>query len=240
MDRLSGKVCLVTGAARGIGLAVATRFVAEGAQVMIADIDAREGNAAAEKLGENAAFDQLTELWGTPDIVVNNAGVAVVADVEALTPEQWNTTLDVNLTGVMTGTQQAIARMKSAGGGSIVNIASIEGIIGEQIVPAYNASKAGVRLYSKSAAIHCARSGYNIRVNCVCPGFVETAMVADGLAALGAEGAQQFQSGLTQRVPMGRLGTAVEIANAVLFVASDEASFITGSDLVVDGGHTAA
>ena len=255
MDRLSGKVCLVTGAARGIGLAVAKRFVAEGAKVLIADIDAAEGQATADALGDHAAFctldvtdagqwtaafDQLANLWGAPDIVVNNAGVAVVADVEALTPEQWNTTLDVNLTAVMTGTQQAIARMKTAGGGSIVNIASIEGIIGEQIVPAYNASKAGVRLYSKSAAIHCARSGYNIRVNCVCPGFVETAMVENGLAALGPEGAEQFQAGLTQRVPMGRLGTADEIANAVLFVASDEASFITGSDLVVDGGHTAA
>lgn len=255
MGRLQNKICLVTGAARGIGLATAERFLEEGARVVLTDVDSEAVKDAADGLGEHAraatldvtdadcwstVMQALADSWGPPDVVVNNAGVAIVADVETLTPEQWTTTLNVNLTGVMLGTQQAIAAMRGHGGGAIVNIASIEGIIGEQIVPAYNASKAGVRLYSKSAAIHCARSGYNIRVNCVCPGFVETAMVADGIGSLGPEVAEQFQTGLMQRVPMGRLGTAREIANAILFAASDEASFMTGADLVIDGGHTAA
>ena len=254
MARMDGKVVLVTGAARGIGLAVAERMIEAGARVMLSDIDAEAGESQARCLGERAAFqihdvtvasrwdavlDDIEKRWGGLDVTVNNAGIAQMGTIESCTPEQWQKTIDINLSAVMTGTQKSIAKMKARGGGSIVNIASIEGLIGEQIAMAYNAAKGGVRLFSKSAAIHCARSGYNIRINCVCPGFIETAMVAGAVGALGEEMAQQFQQALLARVPMGRLGQPSEIANAVFFLASDEASFVTGADLVVDGGHTA-
>lgn len=254
MAQMEDKIVLVTGAARGIGLAVAERMIEAGARGMLSDIDAEAGAAQARRLGERAAFqvhdvtvasqwdtvlEDLEQRWGGLDVTVNNAGIAQMGDIESCTPAQWQKTLEINLTAVMTGTQKSIPKIKARGGGAIVNIASIEGLIGEQMAMAYNAAKGGVRLFSKSAAIHCARSGYNIRINCVCPGFIETAMVTDAVGSLGAEMAQQFQQALLARVPMGRLGHPREIANAVLFLASDDASFVTGSDLVVDGGHTA-
>jgi NAD(P)-dependent dehydrogenase (short-subunit alcohol dehydrogenase family) len=250
---MQDKRCLVTGAARGIGLAVCERLIEEGARVMIADIDTAAGEAQAQRLGERAVFqrldvtrdaewdaalDAIERRWGGVDVLVNNAGIALMGDIESTTPEQWQRTLDVNLTAVMLGTRKAVARMKGRGG-SIVNLASIEGLIGEPMALAYNAAKGGVRLFSKSAAIHCARAGYGIRINCICPGFIDTEMVRGAVGGLGAEAAGQFQQALMARVPMGRLGQPREIANAVLFAASDEASFMTGADLVVDGGHTA-
>lgn len=256
MSRVAGKVCVVTGAARGLGLAAAQRLLAEGAQVLMTDVDADAGKAAALDLdasGKRAAFtthdvtnvddwsrvlDLSEKTFGAVDVLVNNAGVAAIMDVEQLTPKEWQRTLDINLSGVMYGTQAAIARMKGRGG-SIVNIASIEGLIGEQLVPAYNASKGGVRIFTKSAAIHCARAGYNIRINNVCPGFAETQMVAGALAGMAAEDAQAFAARTLARIPLGRFAQPAEIAAAVLFLASDESSYVTGSDLVVDGGMTA-
>ena len=253
MSRVQGKRCLVSGAARGIGLAVCERLIEEGAQVMMADVDAASGEAQAQRLGEHAVFqpldvtrdeqwdsalDAIERRWGGVDVLVNNAGIALMGDIESTTPEQWQRTLEVNLSAVMLGTRKAVARMKGQGG-AIVNMASIEGLIGEPLALAYNAAKGGVRLFSKSAAIHCARAGYGIRINCVCPGFIDTEMVRGAVGGLGEEAAEQFHQTLMARVPMGRLGHAREIANAVLFAASDEASFMTGADLVVDGGHTA-
>jgi NAD(P)-dependent dehydrogenase (short-subunit alcohol dehydrogenase family) len=250
---MQDKRCLVSGAARGIGLAVCERLIEEGAQVMMADIDAASGETQAQRLGEHAVFqpldvthdeqwdaalDAIERRWGGVDVLVNNAGIALMGDIESTTPEQWQRTLEVNLSAVMLGTRKAVARMKGQGG-AIVNMASIEGLIGEPLALAYNAAKGGVRLFSKSAAIHCARAGYGIRINCVCPGFIDTEMVRGAVGGLGAEAAEQFHQALMARVPMGRLGHAREIANAVLFAASDEASFMTGADLVVDGGHTA-
>ncbi|MDB5971300.1 MAG: family oxidoreductase [Hydrocarboniphaga sp.] len=254
MNRLQKKVCLITGGARGLGLAAAEALLAEGAKVMITDLDRAEGEAVAKTLGANAVFQQqdvtrreqwgevldaLIARWGRLDVLVNNAGVAGIADIESISAEDWARTIDVNLNGVYLGTQAAIARMKHSGGGAIVNIASIEGLIGEAGLPAYNASKGGVRLFSKSTAIHCARSGYGIRVNSVCPGFAETQMVSGALAALAPETAQMFAQKTLARIPMGRFARPAEIAAAVLFLASDESSYMTGSDLVVDGGMTA-
>ncbi|SFF67859.1 NAD(P)-dependent dehydrogenase, short-chain alcohol dehydrogenase family [Fontimonas thermophila] len=256
MNRVAGKVCVVTGAARGLGLAAAQRLYAEGARVLLTDIDADAATAAAldlDRSGERAAFamhdvtrsedwlrvlDFAQQTFGVLDVLVNNAGVAGIMDVETLTPHEWQRTLDVNLSGVLYGTQAAIARMKGRGG-SIINMASIEGLIGEPLIPAYNASKGGVRIFTKSAAIHCARAGYNIRINCVCPGFAQTQMVAGALAGMAAEDAQAFVARTLARIPLGRFAQPAEIAAAVLFLASDESSYVTGADLVVDGGMTA-
>ena len=254
MNRVLGKVCLITGGARGLGLAAAEALLAEGAKVMITDVDRAEGEAVVKQLGAKAAFavqnvtrrEQWTEVldaviarFGKIDVLVNNAGVAGIADIESISAEDWSRTIDVNLNGVYLGTQAAIARMKANGGGSIVNIASIEGLVGDGGLPAYNASKGAVRLFTKSTAIHCARSGYGIRVNSVCPGFAETQMVSGALAALTPETVQAFAEKTLVRIPMGRFAKPSEIASAVLFLASDESSYMTGSDLVVDGGMTA-
>lgn len=254
MERVSGKVCLVTGAARGLGLAAAEALLADGAKVMLTDVDAQAGQAAADRLGRNASFrvqdvcsvaqwdetlDALATLWGPVDVLVNNAGIGEFASVEEVSLASWQRTLDINLGGPFLGTRAAIARMKGRGG-SIINIASIEGLVGEAGLPAYNASKGGVRLFSRSAAIHCARSGYDIRVNCVCPGFVDTRMVADALVALGPEAGGQVAADKLARIPMGRFATPKEIAPAIVFLASGESSYVTGTDLVVDGGFTAA
>ncbi|PPE74355.1 3-beta hydroxysteroid dehydrogenase [Solimonas fluminis] len=251
--RVQGKVCVVTGGARGLGLAAAEALLAEGAKVLLTDVDRAAGETEARRLGPDAKFrvQDVTDLaqwdevldgviadWGRLDVLVNNAGVAGIADVEAISQKDWQRTIDINLTAVFNGTQAAIARMKT-GGGSIINIASIEGIMGEPLIPAYNASKGGVRIFSRSAAIHCARSGYPVRINNVCPGFAETQMVAGALAGMAPEKAQEFAARTLARIPMGRFAKPSEIAAAVLFLASDESSYVTGSDLVVDGGMTA-
>lgn len=254
MNRLENKVALVTGAASGIGLATVERFVEEGAKVLLTDINSEAGEAAAERLGDavrfaahdvgddaqwQAALDAVQSEWGRLDVLVNNAGMAIPGTIEDQTDEAWQRTIDINLRAVMKGTQLAIAVMKGNGGGSIVNVASIEGLIGEPLAMAYNASKGGVRIFSKSAAKHCALNGYNIRVNCICPGFIETPLVIDAVASMDQETAQAFQTKVLSSIPLGRMGQPVEIANGIVFLASDESSFMTGADLVIDGGNTA-
>lgn len=251
--RVEGKVCVVTGGARGLGLAAVEALLAEGGKVMLTDIDQAEGEAQARRLGPNAMFrvqdathpaqwdetlDAAIAKWGRLDVLVNNAGIGLIGDVETSSLKDWQRTLDVNLTGVFLGTQAAIARMKAASG-SIINMASIEGFLGEPEIPAYNATKGGVRIFTKSAAIHCARKGYRIRINNVCPGFAETAMVAGAVASMPQAKGEAFAARTLARIPMGRFAQSAEIAAAVLFLASDEASYVTGSDLVVDGGLTA-
>ena len=256
MKRMQDKVAVITGGARGLGLAAVERLCEEGACVLFTDVLEAEGLAQLERLkglGHTVAFevqdvtdpecwgpalDAAIARWGRLDVLVNNAGVAIIADIEALTLAQWRKTLSVNLDGVFLGTQAAVARMK-AQGGAIVNIASIEGLIGEALIPAYNASKGAVRMFTKSVAIHCARQGYGIRVNNVCPGFADTQMVSGELARMAPADAQAFAGRVLQRTPMGRFATPAEIANAVLFLASDESSFMTGTDFIVDGGYTA-
>ena len=183
-------------------------------------------------------LDRIADTWGEIDILVNNAGIGHFETIETMSFATWSKTLDVNLNGVFLGTKAAVERMKGRGG-AIVNVASIEGMIGEPALPAYNASKGAVRIFTKSTAIHCARSGYNIRVNSVCPGFAETQMVADAVRSLGEDVGGQVTAATLARIPMGRFARPSEIAAAILFLASDAASYVTGSDLVVDGGMTA-
>lgn len=250
MGRVQDKVAIVTGGAKGLGLASAERLIAEGAKVLIADVDATAGAASAKALGANAAFHKLDvtdsaawagafdaaeKAFGPADILVCSAGVGTIASVEDISDAEWNRTININLNGIYLGTKNAIARMKGRGG-SIIHIASVEGMVGDSHLPAYNASKGAVRMFMRSSAIHCARSGYGIRINTVSPGFSGTEMVANALAALPEDEANAFAGRSLARIPMGRFAEPHEIANCVLFLASDEASYVTGSDLVVDGG----
>ncbi len=254
--RLKSKVALVTGGGNGIGEAICKRFAEEGATVVVTDIDllsaqrvaaeicatagkaeAREQDVTDPELW-NSVLDGVVNDFGSLDVLVNNAGIAVIMPVEQETLEGWRRVQSVNMESVFLGTQAAIRVMKDQGG-SIVNISSIEGIIGEPLVPAYNASKGGVRIFTKSVALHCAQQEYGIRVNSVHPGYVGTAMVADSIGSLPPEQALALQQDLLARIPLGRLGEPVEIANTVLFLASNEASYMTGAELVVDGGYTA-
>lgn len=171
-------------------------------------------------------------------MLVNNAGIAVIAPIEQETLDGWRRTQAVNMEGVFLGTREAVRAMKGRGG-SIINISSIEGLIGEPMAPAYNASKGGVRLFTKSAALYCAQSGLRVRVNSVHPGYVGTPLVANAIGALPPEQGAALTQDLIGRIPLGRLGEPRETANAVLFLASDESSYMTGSELVIDGGYTA-
>ncbi|WP_238071718.1 glucose 1-dehydrogenase [Rhodococcus zopfii] len=255
MGRVEGKIALITGGAKGIGEATARLLLSEGAQVVLTDIDASAGASTAvglDSAGKRVWFlkhdvadeqswidvvDRTVEIYGRLDILVNNAGVASTSNVEEETLERWRWLQAINLDGVFLGTKAAISAMKSTGGGSIINLSSIEGIIGDPSLPAYNASKGGVRIFTKSSALHCANAGYGIRVNSVHPGYIWTPMVQ----AVASEGGdiEEGRAALTAKHPIGRLGTAADIAYAILYLASDESSFVTGAELVVDGGYTA-
>jgi len=255
MGRVEKKVALVTGGGLGLGRACAALLAREGAKVMITDLKESEGRAAADEIVEaggeamfmrhdvaseadwDAVIAATLRRFGRLDILVNNAGVALGGSVEATSLEQWRALMAVNLDGVFMGTQRAIAAMKETGGGSIINLSSIEGLIGDANLAAYNASKGGVRIFTKSAALHCAKAGYRIRVNSVHPGYIWTPMVENYLAAQpDPEAAQQFVASLH---PVGHLGEPNDIAYGILYLASDESKFVTGAELVIDGGYTA-
>ncbi|ASC06292.1 dehydrogenase [Acetobacter pasteurianus] len=252
MARVAGKVAIVSGAANGIGKATAQLLAKEGAKVVIGDLKEEDGQKAVAEIkaagGEaafvklnvtdevawKAAIEQTLKLYGRLDIAVNNAGIAYSGSVESTSLEDWRRVQSINLDGVFLGTQVAIEAMKKSGGGSIVNLSSIEGLIGDPMLAAYNASKGGVRLFTKSAALHCAKSGYKIRVNSVHPGYIWTPMVA-GLTKEDAAARQK----LVDLHPIGHLGEPNDIAYGILYLASDESKFVTGSELVIDGGYTA-
>jgi meso-butanediol dehydrogenase/(S,S)-butanediol dehydrogenase/diacetyl reductase len=249
-ERFAGKVAIVTAGGSGIGAATARRFAREGALVVIADLSgtrAREvageiakggGNArwlkmdASDPEGVQAAIRLATESGGRLDVMVNNAGMGVVEPLETMTLETWNRILAVTLTSTFLGIKYSIPIMRRQGAGSIVNTASISGIAGDYGMSAYNAAKAGVINLARAAALENAK--YGIRVNCVCPGAINTRVSQ----VLGGKDVEGFKAKLG-RNPIGRIGEPEEIANAVLFLASDEASFITGTTIVADGGLTA-
>ncbi|MDD3799033.1 MAG: glucose 1-dehydrogenase [Novosphingobium sp.] len=261
MGRVSGKVAIVTGGTTGIGEAVARMLAEDGARVVVAGTNADAGQRVASAIakagaitetggeaaffrfdvtdpqGWTAAFAYTEELFGACSVLVNNAGIAPYEDFETESLEDWRQVNAVNLDGVFLGTQAAVNHMKIREGGSIVNVSSVLGIVGQPATPAYSAAKGGVRAYSKSAALHCARNGYGIRVNSVHPGFVRTRMLEDAGKAIGDE--EGFLAHAAAGLPMGRLGRPEEIAAGVLFLASDESSFMTGAELVIDGGYTA-
>ena len=251
MRRLEGKVALISGGASGIGLAAARRFAEEGAAVVLGDI----ARAAAERACagiEGASFEPLDvtsdEDWGRAvdavvarhgalDILVNSAGIAPTGSIEDVSLEDWRRTLAVNLDGTFLGCRHGVRVMKTGSGGSIVNLSSVSGIIGGHNLAAYNAAKGGVRLLTKSVALHCARKGYGIRCNSVHPGFVDTPMLQDLVRH--ARNPEETRQKLAASVPLGRNARAEEVAAMIAYLASDEAAFVTGAEFVIDGGVTA-
>jgi 3(or 17)beta-hydroxysteroid dehydrogenase len=253
LARVADKVAVVTGAASGLGLAAASLLIDEGARVVLSDVAAEKGAAAAARLGPRAAFKALdvtdgaqwkrvlgeTEAeFGGIDILVNNAGIALLKDIEATSLEEWRQVHAINLEGPFLGCQHAIPAMKRRGGGSIVNVSSIAGIIGHHSLAAYCSSKAGLRLLTKSVALHCARRGYNIRCNSVHPSFAATPMI-DAMIE-NARDPEKMREAVTRAAPLGRLAEPIDVARTILFLASDESAFTTGAEFVVDGGATAA
>jgi len=236
MGRVDDKVALISGGARGMGAAHARMLVAEGAKVVIGDILDEEGKALADELGEaaryvhldvvdvddwKAAVDTAVENFGKLNVLVNNAGIVQVAPLKSLDVDRWKKVLDVNLTGALLGIKAVIEPMTAAGGGSIINVSSIEGMRGAAWVHSYVASKWGLRGLTKSAALELAPD--KIRVNSIHPGFIRTPMT------------KHLPDNMVQ-APLGRPGTSDEVATFVVFLASDESSFSTGSEYVMDGG----
>jgi len=253
--RLQNKVALVTGGAAGIGEATARRFAEEGAVVIITDINIQAAEAVAQQINAGggkaqARLQDVTDeaLWesvvqdivsshGSLDVLVNNAGIALIGSVEDGTLDDWRTTQAVNGESVFMGTRAAIAVMKERGG-SIINISSIEGMVGEAGVAAYNYSKGGVRIFTKSAALHCAKEGYPIRINSVHPGFILTAMVEEGIGSMPEAVQLEMSERLEREIPLRTMGEPLDIANGCLFLACEESKYMTGSELVIDGGYT--
>lgn len=253
MGRLANKIALVTGGASvpGLGSASAIRFAEEGATVFVTDVDAAGAEAVAHTIRDKggmakaiahdvtseADWDRVVaaiiEAHGRLDILVNNAGIAVLRMIETMTSAEWRHQLDVNLNSVFFGTQRAVREMRRVGqGGSIINISSGAGIAGVQGAGAYSASKAGVRLFSKSIALECARD--NIRVNSVHPGAITT-----NINAVVMSENPELMKKMMDATPMGRFGVPDDIANMNLFLASDESKFVTGAEFVADGGFLA-
>lgn len=258
MNDLKGRVALVTGAARGIGAATAKALASAGAQVVVSDV--ADGSATAEAIGGAyvkhdvtseeewiAAVSFAKQRFGGLDILVNNAGVFWVKPLAMETLEAFRHMQRINVEGVFLGIKHAIPALAERaaqwdGGGAIVNLSSVAGLVGGPNIMAYNASKGAVRLMTKSAALECTQLGLNIRVNSVHPGIIDTPMMAEAADAIGkatGQGANSMRANFAERHPMKRMGRDTDVANAIVFLASDAAAFVTGSELVVDGGMTA-
>ena len=256
MARVDGKVAIVTGGASGMGAADAEVLVREGASVVVADLNEADGRAVAERVGGDAVFMKLdvtdeanwqqviastVEKFGRLDILVNNAGVLAMGTVVDTTLESWRMINAVNSEGVFLGCKHAIPAMVESGGGSIINMSSVAGLKGAASLAAYNATKGGVRLFTKGVALECGQNRWNIRVNSVHPGIINTPIwtkvnsefLPEGENAVDVDGMAETS------VPTGVLGQPLDIANGVLFLASDESQYITGTELVIDAGLSA-
>jgi 3(or 17)beta-hydroxysteroid dehydrogenase len=263
MNRLDGKVALISGAARGIGAETAKLMVEAGAKVAIGDVLDERGRETARALGAdalylrldvtreddwNAAIAATVTKWGGLDILVNNAGMFLGKGLEEASLDEWHRLVSINLTGVFLGTKLAIPALReraatSEHGSAIVNLASVAGLVGSQLDPLYSLTKGGVTLFTKSSALEFARKGYRIRVNSIHPGVIQTDMGEQTFAARArSHGSNDVEA--ARRValathPIGRLGVPNDIAKGIVFLASDDAGFMTGAGLVVDGGLTA-
>jgi NAD(P)-dependent dehydrogenase (short-subunit alcohol dehydrogenase family) len=266
MNRLDGKIALISGAARGIGAEAARLMVAAGAKVAVADVLQERGRETArglESAGGDAFYTHLdvtreedwtaaiaavTGRFGQLDILVNNAGIFLGKSLEEATLEDWHRLCAVNLTGVFLGTKLALPALRetaqrSPHGSAIVNLSSVGGIVGSSNDPLYSMTKGGVALFTKSAALEFARKGYRVRVNSIHPGTTETDMGDQVLTVrarnIGTNDLEPARQQAMTRIPIGRMGTVTDIAKGIVFLASDDAGFMTGAGLVVDGGITA-
>jgi 3(or 17)beta-hydroxysteroid dehydrogenase len=250
MDRVAGKVVLVTGAGSGIGRATAKLLAAEGATVIVTDINRAGGLETVQQIGGKARFeeqdtsreadwkriiDDILAREGRLDGLVNNAGVLgpYPATFETETLEQWRRTLAVNVEGVFLGCKHGVPAIRQSGGGSIVNLSSLAAFLGTPNLSAYGASKGAVRQFTKTVAIDCARKGYKVRCNSVHPGVILTPM---GEGILSSETARERTR---KSIPIGDFGAPEDIAYGILYLISDESRFVTGAELVIDGGMNA-
>ena len=254
--RVAGKKAFITGAAQGLGAAMARKLAAEGALVSLADINLEGAKAVAAGInaarGEGTAFafpldvtreaqwtyalEEADEAMGGISVLVNNAGISKGGDIESLSFEDWKQVMSVNVDSVFLGTKHALKYMRDNQPGSIINISSIAGLIAAHNSPAYNASKAGVWLLSKGIALHCAKQKLDIRSNSVHPTFIDTPILDPLRQRFGKEEAEKK---LGRQVPLGHIGEPEDIANACLYLASDESKFMTGAELKLDGGISA-
>ena len=266
MNRLDGKVALISGAARGIGAATAHKMAAAGAAVVIGDVLAARARETAEQItragGKALALDldvtteaswtaavaAATKQFGKLDILVNNAGIFLGKDLMDATMEDWSRLVAINMTGVWLGTKACAPALAESGkssrhGSAIVNLASVAGLVGSQLDPLYSMTKGGVTLFTKSAALSFGRKGWKIRVNSIHPGVIDTDMGAQTFVSrarqAGSNDVEAARNMATKQHPIGRLGIAEDIALGIVFLASDDAGFMTGSGMVVDGGLTA-
>lgn len=243
MARLEGKVAIITGAAQGMGAAHAKKFIAEGAKVVITDLNEEKGHALAKELGDNALFvkqnvtsaedwetvvAETEKAFGQVNVLVNNAGITMAKSILKMTEEEYRRIVDINQVSVFLGMKTVVPAMQKVGGGSIVNISSMNGIVGGAI--GYTDTKFAVRGMTKAAALECAN--YGIRVNSVHPGVIATPMVVQ-------EDTKAAVEAFSKTIPMKRLAESEEVSNMVLFLASDDASYSTGSEFIIDGGLTA-
>lgn len=251
MRKLENRVALVTGAADGIGAATAEILASEGAAVVVTDINLEGARAVADRLGNNAValtldvceesawqsvMNTIKEKFGRLDILVNNAGGAGAGTIEDTTVAKFREVMRLNSDSVFIGSQLAVAIMKKTGGGSIINVSSIHGIRAAAHATAYTAAKGAVRLLTKSIALHCAENGYNIRCNSVHPGYILTTQMEKWVNE--QEDPPAMMAELVSKHPIGFLGNAGDIAKGILYLASEDSRFMTGSELVLDGGFS--
>ena len=256
--RVAGKIALVTGAAQGLGAAQAAMLAAEGARVLLTDINAAGAQAQAAAINAavgpgmaiaaqhdvtseadwNAALALASEQFGGLSILVNNAGIGVNGNIETCTFDDWKRCFAINTDSVFLGCKLAMPLLREGQPASIINISSIAGLIASEMMPAYNASKAAVWMLTKSVALHCTHQGLKIRCNSVHPCFVDTPIL-DGFTRPGGPPREAVVGKLARQIPMARVGTPDEIAYGVLYLASDESSFMTGAELKLDGGISA-
>lgn len=256
--RVSGKLALVTGAAQGLGRAHCLALAREGARVLATDINAAGAEETAAminaELGDGTAFalahdvtspeqweaaiDAARDKLGGLNVLVNNAGIGVPGNIETCTFADWQRCFDINVNSIFHGCQKALPLMREHAPGSIINISSIAGLIASDTMPAYNASKAAVWMLSKSIALHCAKKRMNIRCNSIHPTFVDTPIL-DGTARAHALDKDVLMDKLARQIPLGFVGEPNDIAQAVVYLASDESRFVTGAELKIDGGISA-